>query len=395
MRRFLIIVLILAAAGGGGWYWKRNRDAAAVEAAAATARVNIVPILAVPARLADVPIFLDGLGTAQASANVTIKSQVDGKLIEVNFTEGQDVVAGTVLARIDPRAYQAALDQAVAKKAQDAATLANARIDMARYQKLAATAYTSAQQADTQKSLVAQLDAQVAGDQAQIDTARVNLGYTTITAPISGRIGLRQVDLGNIVHASDATGICTITTLQPIDMVFTLAQQYLPAINAAMAQGSAEVLALPQDGSGRVLDRGMLKVIDNQVDPATGTIKLKARFANPELRLWPGAFANVRVKVETRKDAIVVPPAAILRGPTGAYVYVVKDDNTAARRNVTVSHEDLQVAIVTDGLKAGEVVVTDGSSRLYEGSKVAVGDPSAPAAPTTGPVARQRTRKSS
>lgn len=404
MRRLLLIVVLIAAAGGGVWYYTHrlpaNTDAPTVSAGAARrgGGINIntvVPVLAAAAKKQDVPIYLDGLGTVQASATVTVKTQVDGKLVEVNFTEGQDVKAGTVLARIDPRAYQAALDQAIAKKAQDQATLANARLDSARYAKLAANAYTSAQQADTARSTVDQTVAIVAGDQAAIDTARVNVGYTSIVAPIDGRIGIRLVDVGNIIHASDSTGICVITTLRPISVVFTLPQQSLRQVTNAMQNGGAnaspEVLALPQESTADVLDRGTLTVLDNQVDAATGTIKLKATFPNPNLRLWPGAFVNVRLRIETRMGAITVPPVAVQRGPAGTYVYVVKDDNTVTRRPVTVSHEDLVATILSEGLTEGEKVVIDGASRLADGSKVSVADPNAPAAPAAAPRARTRT----
>lgn len=396
MRRFIVVLLIVAVAGGGGWYWYMHRTPAAPAQTTGGRRgVNnpntVVPVLAMAAKKQDVPIYLDGLGTAQASATVTVKAQVDGKLVEVAFTEGQEVKAGQVLARIDPRSYQAALDQASAKKAQDQATLANAKLDSARYGKLAANAYTSAQQADQARSMVAQLEAQVAGDQAQVDTARVNLGYTNVIAPIDGRIGIRLVDVGNIVHASDTTGLCVITTLQPISVIFTLPQQSLRAVTASMATAPPEVLAMAQEATGEILDRGTLTVLDNQVDPATGTIKLKASFPNPRLRLWPGSFANVRLKVETRKDAIVVPPVAVQRGPTGTYAYVVKDDNTVMRRTVKVSHEDLQVAIISEGIAEGERVVTDGASRLSDGSKVLVADPAAPGAAPLPPRPRGRT----
>jgi multidrug efflux system membrane fusion protein len=396
MRRFIVVLLIVAVAGGGGWYWYTHRTSAAPAQTTGGRRgVNnpntVVPVLAMAAKKQDVPIYLDGLGTAQASATVTVKAQVDGKLVEVAFTEGQEVKSGQVLARIDPRSYQAALDQASAKKAQDQATLANAKLDSARYGKLAANAYTSAQQADQARSMVAQLEAQVAGDQAQVDTARVNLGYANVIAPIDGRIGIRLVDVGNIVHASDTTGLCVITTLQPISVIFTLPQQSLRAVTASMATAPPEVLAMAQEATGEILDRGTLTVLDNQVDPATGTIKLKASFPNPRLRLWPGSFANVRLKVETRTDAIVVPPVAVQRGPTGTYAYVVKDDNTVMRRTVKVSHEDLQVAIISEGIAEGERVVTDGASRLSDGSKVLVADPAAPGAAPLPPRPRGRT----
>ncbi len=307
------------------------------------------------------PIYLDALGTVQAFYTVTVHSMIDGPLIEVGFTEGQDVKKGDVLARIDARPYQAALDQAVAKKAQDAANLANAKLDLARYTKLAQTNYTTQQQADTQRATVAEDEAIVAQDQAAIDTARTNLSYTTIVSPIDGRTGIRNVDPGNIIHASDSNGLVVIAQMHPISVIFTLPQQTLGDVRAAMANGPAQVLALPQgntngstdqpaaddNGAGGpglataaadppdaaaggqadpppvVLDRGTVSILDNQVDPSTGTIRLKATFPNPQLRLWPGGFVNVRLLVRTAKGAITVPPAAVQRGPQGAYVYVI------------------------------------------------------------------------
>lgn len=374
----LLCLLVVAAIGWAIWFWpmrsgnRPGRD---------FARDQPIPVLVAESARKDVPIYLDGLGTVQAFNTVTVKPMVDGPLIEVRFKEGQDVHVGDVLARIDPRSFQAALDQAVAKKAQDQANLANARVDLARYQKLAATAYTSAQQADTQKATVAQLEAQVQQDQAQIDNARTQLSYTTITAPIEGRTGIRQVDAGNIVHASDTTGIVVITTLQPISVVFTLPQQALQSVAAAMQNGSPEVLAFAQGGdgaAGAVLDRGTLAVLDNQVDPTTGTIKLKATFPNPNHKLWPGGFVGVRLKVDTVHDALVVPPAAVQRGPRSPYVYVVNKDNSAARRQVTLGHEDAQNVIVSEGIQPGEAVVVDGASRLTDGSKVSVVPPAGP-----------------
>jgi multidrug efflux system membrane fusion protein len=380
MRRALVILLVVALAAGGWWWRGRARTDTADSPAS-----DPVPVLVADAGQRDVPIYLDGLGTAQASATVTIKPQVDGVLTEVRFREGQDVRAGDVLARIDPRTYQAAVDQAMAKKAQDQANLANARVDLTRYTKLAATAYTSAQQADTQKAMVAQLEAQIAQDQAQIDTARAQLSYTTITAPIDGRTGIRLVDQGNLVHAADTTGLVVITTLRPIAVVFTLPQQQLPAVVAAQARGAVPVLALPQGSAGAdtPIDRGTLAVLDNQVDATTGTIRLKATFPNDRLLLWPGAFVTVRLLAETRRDAVVVPPAAVQRGPAGAYVYVVGDDLTATRRPVGVDHEDLQYDIVAAGLSPGERVVVDGAARLTDHAHVRIAPP--PGAPADAP----------
>ena len=402
MRRLLGFVLIAAMLAGGSYVWLQYNPTqmaslqgmagivlprigiayvppvpqAAAPAAPGVGRrtPTLIPVVVAPAGMRDVPIYLDGLGTAQASANVTVKPQVDGALLEVRFIEGQTVKAGDVLARIDPRLYQATLDQVSAKKAQDEATLANAKVDAARYAKLAATAYTSAQQADNSRALVAQLTAQVAADQAQIDNARTQLGYTTIVAPISGRAGIRLVDAGNIVRASDATGLVVLATLKPISVLFTLPQQALPAIAAAIQAGPVTILALPQNNAPTteraVLDQGTLTVLDNQVDPATGTVKLKASFPNEDLKLWPGAFVTVRLQSRVWQNATVVPPVALQRGPRGTFVYVVTEAGTASRRPVTVGHEELTLAIIAEGLKPGERVVIDGAARLSEGSKV-------------------------
>ncbi len=387
MRRILLFLALIAAAGGGWWWWTHRAPPAA-----ARRGPDGIPVVVTAAEARDVPIYLDGLGTVQASANVLVKPLVDGPLVEVRFKEGQEVRQGDVLARIDARGFQATLDQAEAKKRQDEATLANARIDLIRYQKLAATAYTSAQQADTQKALVAQLEALVAGDQAVIDSARTQLGYTTIVAPVDGRLGVRVVDAGNIVHASDPLGLVTVTTLKPINVQFTLPQQSLPLVAAAMAQGMPEVLAFVQGAGQRgTPERGTLTVLDNQVDQSTGTIKLKASFPNEALRLWPGAFVNVRLRAETQKGVVVLPPVAVQRGPRGAFVFVVTDAATVARRSIVVGHEDLQASVITEGLKAGERVVVDGAARLSDNSKVNVlpAATDTPAAPGAAPAQRQ------
>ncbi len=375
------------AAGAGVWWFGLRATATPRTATTQPA----IPILVAEARRRDVPVYLDGLGTVQGSATVTVKPQVDGMLTAVLFAEGQDVRKGDVLARIDPRLYQAALDQAIAKKAQDQASLANARVDLARYVKLAATAYTSAQQADTQRAQVAQDEAQVAQDQAAIDTARVNLGYTTITAPIDGRTGLRQVDQGNVVHASDTTGLVVLTTLKPIAVIFTLPQQLLPRVTAAMSAGTPRVLALSQDlaqdPARAPLDQGTLAVLDNQVDSTTGTVRLKALFPNERLQLWPGGFVTVRLLARTARDAVTVPPVAIQRGPKGPFVYVVGADLTATRRDVSLGPEDVGVVSIASGLNAGERVVIDGAARLADGARVTIASPPAATPPASPPTA--------
>lgn len=394
LRGWGMIVLCLLAVAAIGWaIWffpaagtapkGRDRDAG-----------QPIPVVTAVAATKDVPLYLDGLGTVQAFYTVTMKAMVDGPLVAVNVKEGQDVHKGDVLAQIDQRIYQAALDSATARKAQDEAQLANARLDLARQQKLVANNYTSAQQADTAKAQVAQFTALVQQDQAQIDTARTQLSFTTITAPIDGRTGIRLVDPGNIVHAGDATGMVVITQLQPISVLFTLPQQSLPTVAKAMTAGSPTVLAMAQDASGggtKVLDTGTLTVLDNQVDSTTGTIRLKATFPNTGHLLWPGGFVSVRLQSEVAKNAIVVPPSAIQRGPRGSYVFVVGDDNTAKRQPVTIGYEDEHGSVVSSGLKGGEKIVTDGASRLSDGSKVTLAKPDAgapagpeqPAAPGT------------
>lgn len=329
-----------------------------------------VPVLVSAAQTADVPVYFDGVGTTQALNTVTVLAQVDGKLTAVLFKEGQDVPKGFVLAEIDPATYQAAYDQAVAKKAQDEAQLANARIDLVRYTQLATTNAATTQQRDTQKALVDQLTAQVKQDQAAIDSAAATLGYTKVVAPIAGRTGIRLVDPGNIVHASDTTGIVVLTQLQPISIIFTLPQQNLPRVNQAFAAGPLTVESLAGDNV-TVTDRGTLRVVNNQVDQTTGTVKLKAEFPNPDLQLWPGQFVNVRLLIDTLKGAIVVPTAAVQRGPQGTFVYVA-NDNKVAMKNVTVTQQDDTRAVIAKGISAGDQVVTSGFAQLTDGTAIAV-----------------------
>jgi len=336
-----------------------------------------------------VPVYLDAVGTTKALNTVTVRPQVDGKLLSVGFKEGQDVKRGDVLAQIDPTTFKAQFDQAVAKKAQDQALLANAQNDLARYEQLAATNAINRQQADTQKSLVAQYTAQVQADQAAIENAEATLGYTTIKAPIDGRTGIRAVDEGNIVKASDSTGIVTITQIQPISVLFNLPQQYLSQVNAAFAKGPLKVDAQRSDNDA-VIDTGTLTVVDNQVDASTGTVKLKAEFPNAALQLWPGQFANVRLLIDTLKQVVVIPTGAVQRGPTGTFVYVVKDDNSATIRPIVVQKQDETQTVIKSGLTPPERVVTTGFARLTEGAKVTVS--SNDGTPAAAPPAANRPR---
>jgi multidrug efflux system membrane fusion protein len=330
-----------------------------------------VPVLAATARMTDVPVLLEGVGTVKALNAVVVRPQVDGQIIEIAFREGQEVARGDVLAQIDPTLYKATLAQVSAKKAQDEAQLANARRDLARYETLVASKSGTVQQLETQRALIAQLEAQIRADQAAIDSATATLGYTTIRAPISGRTGLRQVDVGNLVRAGEASGIVALTQVRPISVIFNLAQQHAPRVMAAMAAGPAPAEAL--DGEARtVIDRGALGVIDNQIDQTTGSIRLKAEFPNAELKLWPGGFVNVRLTIETLRGVVVAPSAAIQRGPKGAFVYVV-DGERAAVRPVVVRQQDETQAVVAEGLAAGERVLTSGFARLSDKARIVIG----------------------
>jgi len=343
-----------------------------------------VPVLVAPAARADVPVYLDAVGTIKALNTVTVRPQVDGKLLSVNFKEGDDIKKGDLLAKIDPVIYQAQLNQAIAKKAQDEAQLANSKIDLDRYERLAATAAINKQQADTQRALVAQNTALVQADQAAIDNAQAMLGYTTITAPIDGRTGIRMVDEGNYVRSADTnSSIVVITQLQPISVLFNLPQQDLSQVNTAFNKSPLNVEAQRSDNDA-VIDRGVLRVVDNQVDQTTGTVKLKAEFPNANLQLWPGQFVNIRLLVDTLKQVVVIPTGAVQRGPNGTFVYVVKDDDSVSVRPITVQKQDETQTVVSKGLEAPERVVTTGFVRLTDGTQVAIGSGEAPAAQPAG-----------
>lgn len=376
-------LLIIGGLGYLGWtYFKKT------ETAARTRPDFPIPVLAASPRIEDVPVYIDGVGTVRALNNVTVRAQVDGKLLSVKFKEGQDVKSGDVLAEIDPVIYQAQYDQAVAKKAQDEATLANARMDMVRYQQLATAKAGSAQQADTQKALVAQLEALVKSDQAAIDNAQATLGYTKVVAPLSGRVGLRQVDQGNIIRASDATGLVVITQLQPIAVQFSLPQQQIFRVNTASAKGPLAVDVFGNDGK-TVVDTGTVSGIDNQVDQTTGTVKVKAEFPNGSFQLWPGQFVNVRMKVQTLDKAIVIPTAAVQRGPAGTFVYVIGANDVVTAKTVSVVQQNETIAVIASGLAVEDRVVTTGFANLSDGAKVAISRDYQAPTPDLAPRKRQ------
>lgn len=328
-----------------------------------------VPVVVAAAERKDVPVYLEGVGTVAAYQTVTVRSRVDGQLKRIAFTEGQDVQPGDLLAELDARPFRAALDQAVAKKAQDAAVLANSKLDLERYRVLVERNFIQRQMLDTQAAQVAQQEALVRADQAAIDTARVNLAYTRITAPIPGRTGLRQVDVGNIVHATDATGLVVLTQLRPISLVFTLPEQNVSAINAQQAQHRLPVDAVAADGQ-TVLDHGELLLVDNQIDVTTGTVRLKAVFPNADHKLWPGQFVHGRLRLTVRRGSTVVPSPAVQRGPQGPFVYVLGPDNTVALRQVKVAQIRAGEALLDEGVDVGERVVVEGQYKLQPGSRV-------------------------
>jgi membrane fusion protein, multidrug efflux system len=379
-KKLLLVTALLVVAALVGWaVYHRSHSNTTSSAGAAAARGQLSPVPVVEGVVAtqDVPIYLDGLGTAQAFNTVTVHTRVDGQLIKVAFKEGQEVKIGDVLAQLDPAPYQAALDQAVAKKAQDAAQLANARVDLQRYADLLKTASITQQTYDTQNALVSQFEATVSADQAAAESAKVNLDYATIRSPIDGRVGIRQVDAGNIVHASDANGLVVVTQLRPISVVFTLPEQLLPKLqDNQVAASDYTVLAVSRDNTN-VLGVGVLAVIDNQIDTTSGTIKLKANFANENLRLWPGQFVNTRLLLTTRQDSPVVPASVVQRGPDGAFAFVIQEDQTVKMRPLKVAQIEGGMALIDEGLKPGERVVVDGQYKLQPGSHVKRAEPAA------------------
>ena len=328
-----------------------------------------ISVSVAPVSRQDVPVYLSGLGTVTAFNTANIKSRVDGEIMKVNFREGQEVRQGELLLEIDSRPYEVQLEQMQAQLFRDQAQLRDARLNLERYTALIPSGSIAQQQVDTQKATVDQLDGTVRNDQAQINTAKLNITYCHITAPFSGRVGLRQVDPGNIVHAADTTPMLILTQLQPIAVIFTLPEDVLPNVAQQMRKGTLEVDAFSRDDQTK-LATGKLLTIDNQIDPTTGTAKLKAVFDNKDSKLWPNQFVNADLLVETRKSSTVVPTAALLRGPQGTFVYTVNSDNTVQDKPVTVALTQGDMTVVSSGVNPGETVVTDGQDKLQRGSRI-------------------------
>jgi len=368
--RWILPIAALVVAGYFGWQQFHGMNPLAADTAkksVASARGAAVPVTVAPVTKADFPVYLGGLGTVQGFNTVLVRTRVDGQIDKIAFKEGQLVGQGDLLVQIDPRPFQAALDQAKAKKAQDEANLANANLDLQRFTKLGE--FATRQQTDTQRSTVAQLTAQLAADDAAISNAQTQLDYTTVKAPISGVAGLRQVDVGNIVNASTQTGIVTIAQIEPIAAIFTAPEDQLPYINEAQSTQPLKVIALTTDGK-KTLSDGTLSVINNQVDTTSGTIRLKAVFDNKNHALWPGQSISTRLLMKTLKDATVVPDDAIQHGADGLYAYAVNQDNKAELRKLKVSYSIDGRSVVDDGLSPGQQVITAGQYKVQPGTLV-------------------------
>jgi multidrug efflux system membrane fusion protein len=375
VKRALVAVVVLALTAVAV-IWRMSLHPGLPEAAAQTPG-QAIPVTAGTVAVEDVPVFLHGIGTVQAYNSVAVKSRVDGQIVRVDFKEGQDVKEGDPLLQIDPRPYQAALEQAQAAKQKDEAQLAGAKLDLERYEKLLGTGYQTRQSYDNQAALVAQLQAAIKGDEAQTNTAKLNLGYSDIRSPIDGRLGAKLIDKGNLVHASDNTPLVMITELKPIFVSFTLPQETLDELQEQNRQAPLVVRAYSGDGK-KQLAEGKLTLIDNVIDQATGTIHLKARFDNEDERLWPGEFVSLRVILSVRRGVATVPQQTVQQGPNGNYAYVIKPDNTVERRAVEVASIQDGIAVVMKGLSANERIVVDGQYRLTEGARV---NPTAAAPP--------------
>jgi multidrug efflux system membrane fusion protein len=363
-RFFGLMVLAIAALGMGASYVHFSSKPASPPAAPAA-----VPVVAKTVASQDVPIYLRGVGTIIAYNNVVVRSQITGQLTKVAFTQGQTVHKGDLLGEIDPRPYQAQLDQATANRDRDQAQLTNAQANLNRYTPLAAKGYATTQLVDTQKAQLAQLNAMIKADEAVIEQAKTNLAYTQLTSPIDGVTGIRQIDEGNIIHPTDPNGLVDVTQIQPISLIFSLPQTDFAKIQAQMAKGTLTVLAYSQDNKVE-LDRGTLELIDNQIVQTTGTIRLRAKFPNAKHQLWPGELVNALLLLDTRHNGATIAASAIQQGPKDSYVYVIGSDGTVQMRSVTVAQISQGQALIDSGLKGGENVVVDGQYRLQPGTLV-------------------------
>src|SRR4051812_28326697 len=387
-RTAIASLLVTAALIGGGAYAFSSAQSN-TQAPPATTGPPPVPVVAEPVKSGTVPIYLRGIGTVQAYNTDTIRAQIQGQITQIAFKEGQTVHAGDLLAQIDPRPFQAQLDQAIANRERDQAQLVNAQANLQRDSQLLAHEYATPQTVDLDKANTGQYSAAVKADEAAIEYAQTQLAYTRITSPINGVTGIRLIDVGNIVHPTDPNGLVVVTQLQPISVIFTLPETNLPQIQQAMAKGPLTVLVYSEDNKVQ-LDQGTLAVLDNQIIQTSGSVKLKADFPNPEHRLWPGELVNIRLLIDTRQNALTIAAPAVQEGPQGSYVYVVKPDGTVENRTVKVAQQGAHTALVDSGLQANEQVVIGGQSRLQPGSAVtmlhgkAAPAPLPPSAPQTG-----------
>jgi multidrug efflux system membrane fusion protein len=377
--RLTLLATLIVLAAVASWFARPYGSFAAANSEAQTPPSEAVPITAVAAKVEDVPVELRGLGTVQAFNTVEIKAQVTGTLVAIPVQEGQEVHQGDIVAQIDPRPYQAALDQVTAQRAEDAAQLQSAQLDLQRYQHLAKSSFAPVQQVDDQQATVNKLIAMVQADTAAIETAKINLDYCTIRAPINGRVSFHQTDVGNLIQAASQTGIVSITQDKPISVLFTLAEGELPRIQRAMAKDTLPVSVYTGDDQTKLAD-GQLLTPNNAIDTSTGTIQLKATFSNDDDALWPGEFVNARLRIDTLHNAVTVPLTAVQHGPNGMFIYTVRPDSTVQGQDVQIAYQDDSVAAISKGANGGDTVVLTGQSRLAPGTKVALDEGS----PTAG-----------